>query len=183
MPSDAFKAIAKTVGISTTNAQTIVDMPDAVDVIEYSGATVRLCVKRVDKSKPPTRVLVVTQQKPGAKQELAFVVKVREDFVAGINTLSPTDLLRRFLDRFGLGVTFGATTKKLFLAESVTVPHFDPRRPFAVERGHREQHTYTLFKFSSLPDGRGVAVSCALCFAVEVANYRDYLQGKGTILS
>jgi hypothetical protein len=171
--SQTFQMWSDAARISRTNAEEIVQKPHREEVIEYAGLVILLFLKSLPQTSPPSFALVATVQQPGLDPSLQLAFRVREDF-ADAATVSLTDLIRKFADRFGCPMVFHRTEKKLFLAESVPVV-----QQVAPTIGicSRRQASTALFMISDEP-GPGLRAYCGLCLTVDVEKYSAYLAEK-----
>ncbi len=173
--NETFRLSSVLSGISATNAEEMVRKPDRNEVIEHDGILLQLFTKYVTKTSPPSYGLVIVEQMPKGPPALTMVWKVYENLTSNVSELSPTTLLRRFIDRFGCDVRIGQTVKKLFLAEYVPVGSLDPQKEFATSVSARDIAGLRLFRIKADP----LRASCVLCFAADVDAYRAYVQAKG----
>jgi hypothetical protein len=156
-------------GIPRTVAWSIVSSADKTEVIEHAGLFLSLFRKQITHAGKPTEVLVVTSQPPGQPVALQLAIRVQ---AAPIPTpdISPMDLLRRIVDRFGFEVRLGATVKKLFVAESVSLPTLQDG-PQVNNNGR----SYTGPALGMLEKGP-MKYHAGLYFMIDVDHYRAYLQ-------
>lgn len=178
-----YKQMCKACGISATNALEIAQKPDQQEIIEFKGIRLVLSKKHVAVAKPPAHVLVVTAEWPGHPAGLEAVLKVYDNFANDVGTLSPTDLLRRMMERFGCEIRFNGVQKRLYLAESIPTKDLQ-EKPIPVP-GIRHGKTIIANHLCAVNhDGRGGFVAdCGLSFAFDSDLYADYLAGREKLLA
>src|SRR5262249_37059115 len=155
-------------GVSLVEAEEIVARPSRTETILYDGVTIGIHTKGIANAEPAATALIIVVALPGRPARLSHALAVYDSFAENIAALSPTELLVRFSDRFGLPMRFGATQATLFLGETV-----DTMAPYPGVEESDEIATTLIVRYDDF-GGRHRA-NCALCFAIDMARYRDYL--------
>jgi hypothetical protein len=165
--------------ISLADAKDAAENPTRTEVVECDGAFLQFFLKHIAETTPESWILGVIEQAPPQEAELSVVFRVFDGFVADMAQVEPSTLLRAFLARFGVDVTFGAARRRLFLAESLPLTsgrralqvHSETQPPGALILGS------TLAKFEEHPP----RAKCVLVFAANVTALHDYVASMDTM--
>jgi hypothetical protein len=155
-------------GVSLVHAERIVASPSRTESILYDGVTIGLHTTPIANAEPAATALIIVVALPGRPGRLSHVLKMYDSFAENIAALSPTELLTRFADRFGLPMRFGATQETLFLGRTV-----DTMAPYPGIDECEDIATTLIVRYDEVGGRR--RANCALCFAIDTARYHDYL--------
>jgi hypothetical protein len=159
--------------LSLENAREAAENPTRTEVVECDGAFLQFFLKHDAHRSPGSWILGVIEQAPPQPAELSVVFRVFDGFAPGMDQMEPSVLLRAFLDRFGVDVTFGTVRKRLFLAESLPMKsggralrvHTENEPPGALILGS------TLATFVERP----LRAKCVLVFAANATALGQYV--------
>jgi hypothetical protein len=160
-------------GISLANARDAAENPTRTEVIECNGAFLQFFLKQITTTSPGSWILGVIEQAPPQPAELSVVLRVFDGFVADMEQMEPSELLRAFVDRFGVDVTLGTIRRRLFMAESLPMSQLRP----ALQVHSETQPAGALILGSTLArfeeDPRRAI--CILVFAANVTALGEYV--------
>lgn len=172
--TDQIKAVSvKEFGIRPRHIAEAVQTPDQTRTAVLGvGLTINFYMKRIEATKPSHYLLIHGREIDGAiVVDAAF--RCYPDLHPNIDSLTPTELLFALVDRFGVDVTVGATTKKIILDESIEAsPGQDI--PLITATAGTSWHGSMYFKRS---DRNGKPhIDCALVYAIDAKKYTHYIE-------
>lgn len=163
--------------LSLADATDAAENPTRTEVVECDGAFLQFFLKHVSETSPGSWILGVIEQAPPQEAELSVVFRVFDGFVPDMEHVEPSTLLRAFLARFGVDVSFGTARRRLFLAESL--PLTSGRRSLQVHSETQPAGALilgsTLARFEESPP----RAKCVLVFAANVTALSHYITSRG----
>lgn len=177
--SDKFNEEAENFEIRRSHVEQVIENPAKTEDLEFDGLSLEFYTRRVSEAKVPHYLWVEGKREEDGGLTVFAAYKIPTDLHPDMESLTPLEMLRLFLERFGLKVRIGDLEDTLIMKKIVPI---EPEKPDQIQF----KDSGTLGSGSAWVkleenDGQWVAKS-ALAYTVNYEDYMDWLKTFGLVI-
>jgi hypothetical protein len=140
---------------------------------------VGLYLKRHKEAREPYYLLVATRIPDMITRNVDLALIIPEDIIDDIDITKPMAVLLKFICRFGLDLTIGDTSQKLFFQQIIPLETGMYAQDQIVRVDNPANHSFALQSFLKLDtSGEHIVANCAIAYCVDIDEYILYLDQR-----
>lgn len=186
--SDAYDEIRRQMCISINKIRQTIQSPDDVTIVDLRKVEKELTgqskgekvsagfyLKRYSTRDGEYHLLVCTREPKGRIKYVEGAYKIYDQIVSGIGEIAPIEILRRFLDHFGIDINIGKKTSRFIFRELLPLK---TGLPTTISFGRiPRDHNFTVGQYIKI-DSTSKQILCALAYAIDNTKYLKWLKTR-----
>jgi hypothetical protein len=150
------------------------DSPEREEIVSVGDFHLRLASSFIPRSMArPYQVIAGGQ--PGDRSP-QFVIKVLQATMELVSDLTPSQVLRSIVDRFGVDIQIGNQVGRWFVEQTLPMAEQGTSLVKIVDRRNLKGHEVRVHPFVR---ARGAVIEVALAFSLDLTAYTDWLRKHG----